>query len=70
MFDVFTLLQSRLKRFAADEAGAVTVDWVVITAGVVAFGLSVIAVLSTAFEPGAQNLGTELQQYTIDTTFD
>jgi len=70
MFNVATFIQSRLKRFAAEEEGAITVDWVVITAGVVAFGLTVIATLGTAFAPNAQNLGTELQQYTIDTTFD
>ena len=32
-------MRKYLVRFAAEEAGAVTVDWVVLTAGVVAFGV-------------------------------
>lgn len=32
-------------RFKKDESGAVTVDWVVLTAAVVGLGLTVIAIL-------------------------
>lgn len=58
-----------LRAFLAKEDGAVTVDWVVITAGIVGLCLAMVGLFSAAFEPGAQNLGSELQQFTIDTTF-
>ncbi|MEM1429824.1 MAG: hypothetical protein AAGG09_10230 [Pseudomonadota bacterium] len=58
-----------LRAFLADESGAVTVDWVVLTATIVGLGLAVIGTLGSAFAPNAQNIGTELQEYTIDTTF-
>jgi hypothetical protein len=41
--------------FAADEAGAVTVDWVVLTAALVGLGLAVMTVIRT----GATNLADE-----------
>jgi len=36
------------KNFAADESGAVTVDWVVLTAAVVGLGLLAIGTIGTA----------------------
>lgn len=33
------------KNFAKDESGAVTVDWVVLTAAIVGLGLAVISVI-------------------------
>ncbi len=59
-----------LRRFLDDDSGAVTVDWVVLTAGIVGLSLAVVLTLKAAYAPNAQNIGTELQQYTIDTTFD
>lgn len=58
-----------LKRFFDDESGAVTVDWVVITGTLVGLTLAFIAVLGSAFAPNAQNIGTEMQEYTIQTSF-
>ena len=46
-----------LKTFAADESGAVTVDWVVLTAAIVGLGLAVI----TSVRTGVQSLGTDIQ---------
>lgn len=50
------------KNFLADESGAITVDWVVLTASVAALGLAAVLGLSG----GAVNLGgdisTELQK--------
>ena len=34
---------ANIKNFAADESGAVTVDWVVLTAAIVGLGIAVIA---------------------------
>lgn len=48
-----------IKTFAADEDGAVTVDWVVLTAAVV--GLAVAAYSS--IETGAKNLTANTQTY-------
>jgi hypothetical protein len=36
-----------IKTFACDEAGAVTVDWVVLTAATVGLGIAVIAAISS-----------------------
>jgi Flp pilus assembly pilin Flp len=45
-----------LKNFAKDESGAVTVDWVVLTAAIVGLGLLVI----TAVRPGIETLSTNI----------
>jgi hypothetical protein len=44
------------KTFAQDESGAVTVDWVVLTAGIVTLGLAVAAVV----RPSVQGLGDRI----------
>jgi Flp pilus assembly protein TadG len=59
-----------LHRFREDESGAVTVDWVVLTAGMIGMTLAAFAVFEAAFAPSATNLGTELEEYTISTSFD
>ena len=48
-----------IKNFAKSESGAVTVDWVVLTAAIVGLGLAVMAVVSG----GVENLSGD-----IDTT--
>jgi Flp pilus assembly pilin Flp len=45
-----------LKTFRTDEDGAVTVDWVVLTAAIVGLGIAVMAVV----KPAAQGLATEI----------
>lgn len=44
------------KRFKNDETGAVTVDWVVLTAAVVGLGIIVI----TTIRPGIEGAGTRI----------
>lgn len=52
-----------IKTFAGDESGAVTVDWVVLTAALVGLGLAVMGVVST----GIGNVSKEIdQQLKID----
>ncbi|NKX44194.1 hypothetical protein [Roseicyclus persicicus] len=46
-----------IKNFAKSESGAVTVDWVVLTAALVGLGLAVMAVVSG----GVQDLSGEVQ---------
>lgn len=43
-----------LRRFRDDECGAVTVDWVVLTAGLIAFGIAV----TTTIVAGANDMST------------
>lgn len=50
-------LFANIKTFAADESGAVTVDWVVLTAAIVGLGIAVIASVRT----GTTNLATDIQ---------
>ena len=50
-------LFANLKSFAANESGAVTVDWVVLTAAIVGLGIAVIASVRT----GTSNLATDIQ---------
>jgi Flp pilus assembly pilin Flp len=45
-----------IKNFRNDEDGAVTVDWVVLTAAIVALGLAVGTTVST----GANELATQV----------
>jgi Flp pilus assembly pilin Flp len=47
---------SLIKTFAADESGAVTVDWVVLTAAIVGLGLAVV----TSVRTGVGSLGTSI----------
>ncbi|MCK4713426.1 MAG: hypothetical protein KAT26_11165 [Marinosulfonomonas sp.] len=58
-----------IKNFAADESGAVTVDWVVLTAAVVGLGLAVIAVLREPLSTESNKVGVFLQSYQIEGEF-
>jgi len=49
-----------IKNFRKDEDGAVTVDWVVLTAAIVALGLLVGGVVSDNAETAANNIGADL----------
>lgn len=51
------------KSFLAAEDGAVTVDWVVLTAALVGLGLAVISVISG----GMENLSNDIGQALADT---
>jgi Flp pilus assembly pilin Flp len=48
------------KSFANDESGAVTVDWVVLTAAIVGLGLLVIQVVTPGIETLAGNIASEV----------
>jgi Flp pilus assembly pilin Flp len=49
-----------IKTFAKSESGAVTVDWVVLTAAIVGLGLAVMAVVSGGVEDLAGDIDTQL----------
>ncbi len=47
---------NKINAFAANESGAVTVDWVVLTAAIVGLGLAVI----TSVRSGVSSLATDI----------
>lgn len=53
-------LFANIKNFAADESGAVTVDWVVLTAAIVGLGIAVIASVSDGVGDLAGAIGESL----------
>lgn len=59
-----------LKNFASSEAGAVTVDWVVLTAAIVGLGLAVMAVISGGLEDVADDINDQLLTDHITNAFD
>ncbi len=53
----------KLAKFAKDESGAVTVDWVVLTAAIVGLG----AVVMTTVSGGVTSLASEIVTELTDT---
>jgi Flp pilus assembly pilin Flp len=51
---------TKISAFLKDEAGAVTVDWVVLTAAIVGLGLLVFNFIRPAVSNLAQGIGSEL----------
>lgn len=51
---------TKFSAFLKDEAGAVTVDWVVLTAAIVGLGLLVFTAIRPAVGSLATGIGTEL----------
>ena len=49
-----------LKRFASDESGAVTVDWVVITAAIVGLGIAVLATVTGGVSNVAEDISGDM----------
>lgn len=50
------------KAFAKEESGAVTVDFVVLTAAIVGLGIIVISALQPAIEDTANSIATDMQE--------
>ncbi len=51
---------ANIKTFAADESGAVTVDWVVLTAAIVGLGIAVVASVRTGTTSVAGEISSSL----------
>ncbi len=58
-------LIANIKSFAADESGAVTVDWVVLTAAIVGLGIAVVASVRTGTTSVGEQINTSLSSATI-----
>jgi len=56
------------KKFRNEEDGAVTVDWVVLTAAIVGLGLAVMSTVKSGSKTLASNISTGLGAITVDTT--
>jgi hypothetical protein len=55
--------------FQNDEAGAVTVDWVVLTAAVVGLGVAALAAVRSGTASLTSKISNQLSSQTISTTF-
>ncbi len=58
-----------IKTFRKDEDGAVTVDWVVLTAAIVGLGIATLAAVSGGVEDLSGDISTQLATSQIKTTF-
>ncbi len=62
---LFTLLKS----FRSEEDGAVTVDWVVLTAAIVGLGIATLAAVSNGVDDLSGDIEDQLTKQGISTTF-
>ncbi len=56
-----------IKNFRADEDGAVTVDWVVLTAAIVGLGIAVLTSVGTGTKNLSNKISSSLSAQTIAT---
>ncbi len=56
-----------ISHFCQDEDGAVTVDWVVLTAAIVGLGVAVIGTIQSSAMDNANGLGAHLGSMSIAT---
>ena len=59
----------RLKTFQTEQDGAVTVDWVVLTAAVVGLGVAALAAIRSGTATLTSQISSQLAAQTISTTF-
>jgi hypothetical protein len=57
------------KKFGNDQDGAVTVDWVVLTAAVVGLGIAALAAVRGGTGALTTKISAQLESQTIQTTF-
>jgi len=62
-------MTNMIKNFVNDESGAVTVDWVVLTAAIVGLGLAVMTVVSGGTETLTNKISAKMTSQTISSTF-
>lgn len=60
----------KLKSFAASEDGAITVDWVVLTAACVSLGLLAIMLISGSVRDNGTEASAIMETYEINDDFD
>ncbi len=57
------MLEKTLQKFARDESAAITVDWVVLTSGVVLLGTVVLTVIAGGISSGANSINDTVDEY-------
>ncbi len=62
-------LLKRIRAFSEDESGAVTVDWVVLTAAIVGTGIAVLSTVSTGIDDLSSDVSGQLAVSQITTSF-
>ncbi len=63
-------LFAMIENFRNDESGAVTVDWVVLTAAIVGLGIAVVATVRGGAEDMAESIETSLGTAAPTISFD
>lgn len=53
-------LRNLIKKTKEDESGAVTVDWVVLTAGLAVVGATVVSTISPSLTAGASSISSQI----------
>jgi Flp pilus assembly pilin Flp len=56
------IIVTKFSAFLSDETGAVTVDWVVLTAAIVGLGLVVFSFIQPAISQLAEDIGSEISK--------
>ncbi len=62
-------LLNLIKTFSRDEDGAVTVDWVVLTAAIVGLGIAVLTTVGGATDDYVDKIGSHLSSQGVKTTY-
>lgn len=60
---------SKIISFSRDEDGAVTVDWVVLTAAIVGLGIAVLTSVTTGTQAVTEKISTQLSGTAVTTSF-
>ncbi|MCX7301982.1 MAG: hypothetical protein NTX73_16685 [Rhodobacterales bacterium] len=55
-----------LKNFLGEETGAVTIDWVILTAAMASFGISVATIITTVSRDSADGVGERLANVEVN----
>jgi Flp pilus assembly pilin Flp len=56
-----------IKKFRSDESGAVTVDWVVLTAAIVGLGIAVVVAVGPGLQTLAGNISSTVSGIEVTT---
>ena len=62
-------LVNLVKRFDRDQDGAVTVDWVVLTAAIVGLGIAVLTTVGGATDDYGDTIGSHMSTQGVKTTY-
>lgn len=62
-------MRSLIKCFVKSESGAVTVDWVILSAGVIGLALAAMGVVMEGVEDLSGDIDSQLSSQLIKTTF-